>query len=414
MPTAPAQTYLLENLRIKEISLVKRGANQHAKMLLWKSADGSPSLLGKARAVLARILGKTDEPRTTGEVLQDQMVWQAYWQHRDALDTAIVEISCADIPSDEKARKVLTSIQEFAAAAEAALSSVPAAKVFLTKLDDAFAAFGEDAIRKDAWDVEAFRTTLSDVEKRHGLVRPPRTVDAASPSAPSSTDNTPAADDAAKENTMPAPVEQPRTMGTHNQGQPAPAQPATFGAPAQPTKTAVECPGCAKQFTAEEHVAKARAVLDPAVQKQLDEATAETKRLAKENADLRKDTLRKECETKVDGYLLPGMDKAVAVGRLLKAHESGDKDDVAALEQLFAATTAVVKAHNAITRPRGFTGGDPRPDTAAGELAKRAQDVAKAKNIDELTARAEVLSADTALAGRVMNEERRARAELVA
>lgn len=98
----------LRNIRLTEVSLVRRGANQAAKTVLIKSGDDTsalPTSFGQrvraAGAAILRALRKDEQapPQTTAEILAAEQRWQAYCQLRYAFMDSVRAIWDSNVPN---------------------------------------------------------------------------------------------------------------------------------------------------------------------------------------------------------------------------------------------------------------------------------------------------------------------------
>lgn len=107
----------LKRLRINRVDVVDKGANSHARVLLWKRAE----------PVTKEDMGHDYTPRTVGQILQDREARDAWYELVAALECSVREIT-GTASEAEMADLLAQTVEEFSAAAKKLIPQLSVAK----------------------------------------------------------------------------------------------------------------------------------------------------------------------------------------------------------------------------------------------------------------------------------------------
>lgn len=322
----------LTNLAVEEVSFVPAGAAQGSRRLFAKADTGTTGMLSRAWSSLAKLFvaddvaiavaatppASTDAgPRTVAEIMSAHEFWEEWIELRAALETSICEIMATD--DADKPALLKRTVTEFLEALEDKLSDTEDENV--QQIDKAIAATLEALPTTSTPD--DVKKVLDALESSAGKPNPPP------PPAAASQEAIPMAK-TAKEVLDAMPPEDRDTMEK-------------FYAEKYGNGVTKAAPAPVPEVPAE-------------VRKMLDDAEAKRIALEKALADEREIRVTKELTDEVRGYALPGMDTAKAVS-VIKAAQYGKPVSADDIRAMFAATSEVVKAHNALMRQFGSAAG---------------------------------------------------------
>jgi hypothetical protein len=132
----------VKDIRLHEVSLVGEGANQHARVGIWKAKDGEggktcaecdheADCMAEGKCLMSgQEIAKDDEAKDFNEALDDQQVYRRMddvYQMTSALTESIRSILQDDDVTD-KAAKIAESLEQFASAAKAKLEGIAKGK----------------------------------------------------------------------------------------------------------------------------------------------------------------------------------------------------------------------------------------------------------------------------------------------
>lgn len=138
----PRKVTKITAMKLNEVSLVGDGANQHARVGLWKNKDGQPGkacgdcrhdadCMAEGKCLLSgHEIVKDGDAKNFNEALDDQQVYErmnAVYQMTSALNESIRSILQDDGVAD-KAAMIADSLEQFASAAKTKLQGIVKAK----------------------------------------------------------------------------------------------------------------------------------------------------------------------------------------------------------------------------------------------------------------------------------------------
>ena len=333
MTEAPKR-YRIKNMRVDRASIVPKGANQGAHILLWKSDEGAAKpILVRAREALAKMFGygapELEVAATTAQVAARNEFFEDWCEAREAFEQAASSIIKAGGPA--MLPMLRTSCEEFLMMVEAAANGDK--NIPLEMMDAALSSMAADTsgIAKSA------DLTLEDVKKTLDLIETQANFTGRS-----------AAPEGAETMSI---LKSAVTLST------------IIAALPESDRATVE-----KEIA--DKVALAKSTPDAGevqkLAKQLEEEKASRANLEKQFADAQDRTLTKELAVEVGGLHIPGLtvDEAVT---LLKGK------DAVLVRKMFAAATVEKKATAKLLKEVGHSE-DVDPESAIGTVEKLAKE----------------------------------------
>lgn len=344
--TTPTARVLLTNLTVDEGSLVDKGDNPEAHVVLTKSAP--TGVLAKLKAWAAGVWkqeagGGEDAPKTTSAILAEQEFVDQFADLKSAFMESVASILCS-APTTQTGVMLRVSVDEFAERAKALIdaagmgateSAKRASRVFDTLLDAAIAEARGDVTKRAAFAGAVIALDGLRVFKEGGYMKTLAEVMAAL-----SPEDRKVVEEALAAKAAPAAAQK---MGDGK-------DPACKAAPETPPALSTE------------------------VQKQLDEVAKRAEKAEAEVTKLRDEKRTAEFVTKAQALNLTGQDVNTLAGVLRKAADAGIG---AELDSLVAALSAQAKAGEALMQKVGIKGGAD-PGSPEGQILKMAEEVRKA------------------------------------